>query len=161
MCCTTSGQWPSRSGSTSTNSPPTTTSQWLWNCTRRTWCSTPPTSSNIDRADRRHPYRGGTGCLAPVLAANGPGRVIRALGTLVFQAAAKDVRVNPEWAKLYGVLDNRFRRPCAGCHCPRRVAFHTDHHTACAAGGVVAEEPAHRQPHHHRRAHPHRVVPLN
>jgi sugar phosphate isomerase/epimerase len=32
------------------------------------------------------------------------------LGTLVFQAAAKDVRVNPEWAKLYGVLDNRFRR---------------------------------------------------
>ena len=32
------------------------------------------------------------------------------MGTLVFQAAAKDVRVNPEWAKLYGVLDNRFRR---------------------------------------------------
>jgi sugar phosphate isomerase/epimerase len=36
--------------------------------------------------------------------------VTRALGPLVFHAAAKDVRVNPEHAKLYGVLDNRFRR---------------------------------------------------
>jgi len=29
---------------------------------------------------------------------------------LVFHAAAKDVRVNPEHARLYGVLDNGFRR---------------------------------------------------
>ncbi len=39
-----------------------------------------------------------------------PVRVVRALGPLVFHAAAKDVRVNEEWAALYGVLDNRFRR---------------------------------------------------
>lgn len=39
-----------------------------------------------------------------------PVRVVRALGPLVFQAAAKDVRVNEEYAALYGVLDNRFRR---------------------------------------------------
>ncbi len=39
-----------------------------------------------------------------------PVRVVRALGPLVFQAAAKDVRVNEEHAALYGVLDNRFRR---------------------------------------------------
>jgi sugar phosphate isomerase/epimerase len=39
-----------------------------------------------------------------------PVRVVRALGPLVFQAAAKDVRVNEEFAALYGVLDNRFRR---------------------------------------------------
>jgi sugar phosphate isomerase/epimerase len=39
-----------------------------------------------------------------------PVAVVRALGPLVFHAAAKDVRVNPEHAKLYGVLDNRFRR---------------------------------------------------
>jgi sugar phosphate isomerase/epimerase len=39
-----------------------------------------------------------------------PVAVVRALGPLVFQAAAKDVRVNEEFAKLYGVLDNRFRR---------------------------------------------------
>ena len=39
-----------------------------------------------------------------------PVAVVRALGPLVFQAAAKDVRVNEEYAKLYGVLDNRFRR---------------------------------------------------
>ena len=36
--------------------------------------------------------------------------VVRALGPLVFQAAAKDVRINTENAKLYGVLDNSFRR---------------------------------------------------
>jgi sugar phosphate isomerase/epimerase len=39
-----------------------------------------------------------------------PVAVTRALGPLVFQAAAKDVRVNTEHAALYGVLDNRFRR---------------------------------------------------
>ena len=39
-----------------------------------------------------------------------PVRVVRTLGPLVFQAAAKDVRVNEEFAALYGVLDNRFRR---------------------------------------------------
>ncbi len=39
-----------------------------------------------------------------------PVAVVRALGPLVFHAAAKDVRINPQWAALYGVLDNRFRR---------------------------------------------------
>lgn len=39
-----------------------------------------------------------------------PVAVVRELGPLVFQAAAKDVRVNQEAAALYGVLDNRFRR---------------------------------------------------
>ncbi|MDF2443482.1 MAG: hypothetical protein JWR01_1685, partial [Subtercola sp.] len=39
-----------------------------------------------------------------------PVAVIRNLGPLVFHAAAKDVRVNPEAAAVYGVLDNRFRR---------------------------------------------------
>jgi sugar phosphate isomerase/epimerase len=39
-----------------------------------------------------------------------PVAVVRALGSLVLQAAAKDVRINPEHAALYGVLDNRFRR---------------------------------------------------
>ena len=39
-----------------------------------------------------------------------PVAVVRDLGPLVFQAAAKDVRVNTEYAALYGVLDNRFRR---------------------------------------------------
>ncbi|MDN3311945.1 sugar phosphate isomerase/epimerase [Microbacterium oryzae] len=39
-----------------------------------------------------------------------PVAVVRELGELVFHAAAKDVRVNPETAKLYGVLDNGFRR---------------------------------------------------
>ncbi len=39
-----------------------------------------------------------------------PIAVVRELGPLIFHAAAKDVRVNPETAALYGVLDNRFRR---------------------------------------------------
>jgi sugar phosphate isomerase/epimerase len=39
-----------------------------------------------------------------------PVAVVRHLGPLVVQAAAKDVRVNTETAALYGVLDNRFRR---------------------------------------------------
>lgn len=39
-----------------------------------------------------------------------PVAVVRHLGPLVFHAAAKDVRVNPEWAALNGVLDNSFRR---------------------------------------------------
>ena len=39
-----------------------------------------------------------------------PIAVARKLGPLVYQAAAKDVRINPEHAALYGVLDNRFRR---------------------------------------------------
>jgi sugar phosphate isomerase/epimerase len=39
-----------------------------------------------------------------------PVAVARELGPLVFHAAAKDVRINPASARLYGVLDNRFRR---------------------------------------------------
>lgn len=39
-----------------------------------------------------------------------PVAVVRKLGGLVYQAAAKDVRVNPETAALNGVLDNSFRR---------------------------------------------------
>ena len=39
-----------------------------------------------------------------------PVAVVRQLGGLVYQAAAKDVRVNAEHAALYGVLDNSFRR---------------------------------------------------
>ena len=39
-----------------------------------------------------------------------PVAVVRELGSLVFQAAAKDVRVNTANAALYGVLDNSFRR---------------------------------------------------
>jgi sugar phosphate isomerase/epimerase len=39
-----------------------------------------------------------------------PVAVVRKLGRLVYQAAAKDVRINPEHARLYGVLDNSFRR---------------------------------------------------
>lgn len=39
-----------------------------------------------------------------------PVTVVRHLGSLVFHAAAKDVRVNREWAALNGVLDNSFRR---------------------------------------------------
>ncbi len=39
-----------------------------------------------------------------------PVAVVKALGPLVYQAAAKDVRINPENAALYGVLDNSFRK---------------------------------------------------
>jgi sugar phosphate isomerase/epimerase len=39
-----------------------------------------------------------------------PVAVVRKLGRLVYHAAAKDVRINTDSAKLYGVLDNRFRR---------------------------------------------------
>ena len=39
-----------------------------------------------------------------------PIAVARKLGPLIYQAAAKDVRVNQDHAALYGVLDNRFRR---------------------------------------------------
>jgi sugar phosphate isomerase/epimerase len=39
-----------------------------------------------------------------------PIAVVRELGPLVFHAAAKDVRINTEYARLYGVLDNGFRR---------------------------------------------------
>lgn len=39
-----------------------------------------------------------------------PVAVVRHLGELVFHAAAKDVRVNPETAAINGVLDNSFRR---------------------------------------------------
>lgn len=38
-----------------------------------------------------------------------PVAAVRHLGPLVFHAAAKDVRINPN-ASVYGVLDNRFRR---------------------------------------------------
>ncbi|MCA4133796.1 sugar phosphate isomerase/epimerase [Arthrobacter sp. M4] len=43
-----------------------------------------------------------------------PVTVVRELGSLVFQAAAKDVRVNKDNAALYGVLDNSFRRLSPG-----------------------------------------------
>ena len=51
-----------------------------------------------------------------------PVAVVRDLGPLVFQAAAKDVRVNTENAALYGVLDNSFRRlsPGRAADQPRR-----------------------------------------
>lgn len=39
-----------------------------------------------------------------------PVAVVRELGPLVFQAAAKDVRINTANAALYGVLDNSFRK---------------------------------------------------
>lgn len=39
-----------------------------------------------------------------------PVAVVRHLGDRVFHSAAKDVRINPENAALYGVLDNSFRR---------------------------------------------------
>lgn len=39
-----------------------------------------------------------------------PIAVAKNLGDLVFQAAAKDVRINKQWAELNGVLDNSFRR---------------------------------------------------
>jgi sugar phosphate isomerase/epimerase len=39
-----------------------------------------------------------------------PVAVVRELGPLVVQAAAKDVRINTANTALYGVLDNRFRR---------------------------------------------------
>lgn len=39
-----------------------------------------------------------------------PIAVARDLGPLIFHAAAKDVRINTEYAKLNGVLDNGFRR---------------------------------------------------
>ena len=38
-----------------------------------------------------------------------PVAVVQDLGSLVFHAAAKDVRINPA-AAVYGVLDNSFRR---------------------------------------------------
>lgn len=39
-----------------------------------------------------------------------PIAAVKYLGPLVFHAAAKDVRINPAHATLYGVLDERFRR---------------------------------------------------
>jgi sugar phosphate isomerase/epimerase len=39
-----------------------------------------------------------------------PVAVVRELGPLILQAAAKDVRINQENVALYGVLDNSFRR---------------------------------------------------
>lgn len=39
-----------------------------------------------------------------------PIAAVNYLGPLVFHAAAKDVRINPAHATLYGVLDERFRR---------------------------------------------------
>lgn len=39
-----------------------------------------------------------------------PVAVVRELGSLIFHAAAKDVRINAENARLNGVLDNGFRR---------------------------------------------------
>jgi sugar phosphate isomerase/epimerase len=39
-----------------------------------------------------------------------PVSVLRELGDLVVHTAAKDIRINPEFAKLNGVLDNSFRR---------------------------------------------------
>ena len=39
-----------------------------------------------------------------------PVAVVRELGSLIFHAAAKDVRINAKNARLNGVLDNGFRR---------------------------------------------------
>ena len=39
-----------------------------------------------------------------------PVAVVRELGPLIFHAAAKDIRINPERARINGVLDNGFRR---------------------------------------------------
>lgn len=39
-----------------------------------------------------------------------PVAVVRELGDLVVHTAAKDIRINPEFARLNGVLDNSFRR---------------------------------------------------
>ena len=39
-----------------------------------------------------------------------PVACVRYLGDLVFHAAAKDTRINPDNAKVYGVLDDRFAR---------------------------------------------------
>lgn len=39
-----------------------------------------------------------------------PVAAVRYLGPLVVHAAAKDVRINPQHAEVYGVLDERFRR---------------------------------------------------
>jgi sugar phosphate isomerase/epimerase len=39
-----------------------------------------------------------------------PVAAVRYLGPLVVHAAAKDVRINPSNATIYGVLDDRFRR---------------------------------------------------
>ncbi|MGP5930619.1 sugar phosphate isomerase/epimerase family protein [Corynebacterium glyciniphilum] len=39
-----------------------------------------------------------------------PIAVANHLGDLIFHAAAKDIRINPEWVKINGVLDNSFRR---------------------------------------------------
>ena len=38
-----------------------------------------------------------------------PIAVVRELGPLIFHAAAKDVRINPEYARLYGVEDPQAR----------------------------------------------------
>ncbi len=62
------------------------------------------------RTDGGNARRRGARRIAPVLAAMDPVAVVRHLGELVFQAAAKDVRINPEWVALNGVLDNSFRR---------------------------------------------------
>ncbi len=43
-----------------------------------------------------------------------PVAAIRHLGGLVYHAAAKDTRINQENCRIYGVLDDRFRRVAAG-----------------------------------------------
>src|SRR6478735_4471377 len=88
---TTSGRSPPGCGRRSTRLPAIWMSRWRSSCTRRTSCSTQRTST------------GSWSSLEPVT-------VVRQLGALVYQAAAKDVRVNAQHAALYGVLDNRFRR---------------------------------------------------
>lgn len=39
-----------------------------------------------------------------------PVAAVEYLGDLVVHAAAKDVRINEQYARIYGVLDERFRR---------------------------------------------------
>ena len=59
--------------------------------------------------DRRHTCRGRDGPQPPVLAGHRPVAAVNSLGALVYNAAAKDTRIN-EAAKVNGVLDDRFGR---------------------------------------------------
>ena len=62
------------------------------------------------RRDRRHPRRRRDGPQPPVLAGHRPGRAVEHLGELVYNAAAKDTRINEATRKVNGVLDDRFAR---------------------------------------------------
>ena len=94
------------------------TSRSPWNCTRRTSCSTPPTCIKLVE------LTGATHVGVELDASHlfwqqmDPVAVVRALGPLVFQAAAKDVRVN-----------HRIRRAVrrAGQQLPSAVAGRAPH----------------------------------